>query len=236
MYFHAGVILSATLTHSGIDKRNSFNSNGMYDPDTCTGLFKLSAFMLHYCGGGTIVNHGIHHAYTQLPLEIINRDYKFLNKFIMENYKNVRFNQTLHMIMFKDLFARLGAPSWYDYIFQFFATAGVLTLTILTIAGLDFPPMMYESWLLDYRMYLHSTKAERYKRMLAMWTQLDMPVREHEDRYKNANAYFWKVVTILHELKDWLDKHEPGWKPVTIDPIASPDVLDLMVAKRGKLD
>lgn len=236
LYFHAGVILSASVCHSGVDKRNSFDSNGMFDPDTCPGLFKLSLYFMCYCGGYTIVNHGFHHAYTQLPCEIINRDYKMLNKFVLENYKNTRYNKTLYMTMYKDLYARLPAPKWYDWVFQFFATNMVFIFTILTIAGFDLPLMMFEPVMIDYRLYLTSTKTERYKRIWALWNQLDMPAREHEERYKNANAYFWKVVEICHQVKDYLDKHEPGWKPITIDPIAPANVMEIMVTNRGKLD
>jgi hypothetical protein len=235
-YFHAGVILSASVCHSGVDKRNSFNSNGMFDPDTCPGLFSLSLRLLCYCGGYTIVNHGVHHAYTQLPCEIINQDYKILNKFILENYKNVRYNQTLYMIMYKDLFARLPAPQWYDWIAQFFATNMVFFFTMLTLAGFNLPLMIFEPVLIDYRLYMTSTKSERYKRILAMWAQLDMPQRQAEDKYKNANAYFWLVVNNCKEMKAYLDLHEPGWKMVTVDPIAPPEVMEIMVNKRGKLD
>jgi len=236
LYFHAAVILSASVCHSGVDKRNSFNSNGLFDPDTCPGLFKLSLWFMCLCGGYTIVNHGIHHAYTQLPLEIVNKDYKMLNKFILDNYKDVRYNQTLYMTMYKDLYARIPAPRWYDWFFQFWATNMVFIFTILTIVGVDLPLMIFEPFMVDYRLYLYTTKLERYKRISAFWNQLDMPARESEERYKNANQYFWTVIKICHDVKDYLDKTEPGWKPVTIDSIAPPHVMEIMVAKRGKLD
>jgi hypothetical protein len=236
MYFHAGVILSASVCHSGVDKRNSFNSNGLFDPDTAPGLFSLSLRFLCHCGAETIINHGIHHAYTQLPLEIINREYKMLNKYIMENYKNVRYNETMYMTMYKDLFQRLPAPRWYDWVLQFLACNIVFMATILTIAGFNIPLMIFEPVLVDYRLFLTSTKSERYKRNLAMWAQMDMPDRQNEDKYKNANAYFWIVVKNCKMMKEYLDQTEPGWKAVTIDPIAPKEIMDIMVTKRGKLD
>jgi len=236
LYYHAGVILSASVCHSGIDKRNSFNSNGLFDPDTCPGLFKLSLWFMCLCGSYTIVNHGIHHAYTQLPLEIVNRDYKLLNKFIMDNYKNVRYNQTLYMVIYKDLYERLPAPRWYDWIGQLFATNFVFICTVLTIVGVNLPLMMFEPFMVDYRLFLTSTKVERYRRLLSFWNQLDMPQRENEERYKNANAYFWHVVQICHEMKAYLDKHDPGWQPAKLDPIAPAGIMEIMVAKRGRLD
>jgi len=210
LYFHAAVILSASVCHSGIDKRNSFNSNGLFDPDTAPPLFALSLRYMCLCGGYTIINHGIHHAYTQLPLEIVNRDYKMINKFIMDNYKNVRYNDTIYSNLYKDLYARLPAPRWYNYVFQFLATSMVFFFTVLTIIGAPIPLMIFEPCLVDYRLYLVSTRAERYKRLLAFWAQLEMPQRATEEKYKNANAYFWVVISNCKNMKQYLDKVEPG--------------------------
>jgi hypothetical protein len=236
LYFHAGNFLGASICHSGIDKRNSFNSNGLFDHETATGLFQVSLYCVNYASDFTVANHGIHHAFTQLPLSVINRDYKMLNKFILDNYKDVRFNNTLTMIVLKDLFARCGPPQWYDYIIQFMAVQWVFLMTVITIAGFDMPPAVWEPLLVDYRVYLKSTKTERYVRFVAMWQQMELPQRSKEEMYKNANAYFWKMLEVYTNMVNYLDANAPGWQPAKLDPIAPTRVMDLMVSKRGKLD
>lgn len=79
------------LSHSGIDKRNSFDSNGIFD-ENCPGLFSVMIWLLNNLANMFPINHGIHHAYTQLPLEVINADYKEINAHILKTYQNVRHN------------------------------------------------------------------------------------------------------------------------------------------------
>lgn len=84
------------ISHSGIDKRNSFDSNGIFDHN-CQGLFKVMIWLLNNVANMFPINHGIHHAYTQLPLEVINRDYQLINSHILASYPNVRYN-TVHFL------------------------------------------------------------------------------------------------------------------------------------------
>jgi len=65
---------------------------------------------------------------------------------------------------------------------------------------------------------------------------MELPQRSKEEMYKNANAYFWKMLEVYNNMAAYLDKNAPGWQPAKLDPIAPAKVIDLMVSKRGKLD
>jgi hypothetical protein len=188
LIFHASQILAATISHSGLDKRNSFNSNGMFDYDTAEGLWATSLWLCCLVGNGGPINHGIHHAFSQLPLDIINHDYKAINKYALETYQNVRYNNMLTMIIHKNILDRLPPPKWYHRIIQFFVTSFVILISVLTILGLDIPPVIWELAMVDYRTYLVSTKAERYANLCGMYEAIELHIRR--DEIVNPNAYF----------------------------------------------
>jgi hypothetical protein len=201
----AGVqILSAVIVHSGIDRRNSFESNGIFDYRTCQGLFKVPLQLYSLLGNGGIINHGIHHAYPQVPLDLINQDYQRLNQHILEHYTNVRYNSVLSMVMHKNLLDRLPPPNLFDYIATFLISLLALVASMITVAGAPIPPTMFELLLVDYRVLKVSTKAERYTNTVAFWDRLDL-----EERYRqspNPNTYFQWVYRRYQYRKEYLMK------------------------------
>lgn len=100
-------ILGAVIVHSGIDNRNSFESNGIFDFQTAKGLFKVPLWFFGLLNHGFFVNHGIHHAYPQVPLEIINKNYKRYHHKILKDYTGVRYNTVVDHVMFKPLLENL---------------------------------------------------------------------------------------------------------------------------------
>jgi len=233
LIYHASQILAATISHSGVDKRNSFNSNGLFDVDTATGLFKLSLKMVCVLGNWGPVNHAIHHAFSQLPLEIINRDHKQINKYCLETYKNVRYNNMFTMIVHKNILDRLGEPKWYDYCIQFFVTFGVIGLSVLTILGLPVPPVIFELGIVDYRAYLISNKAQRYANILGMWNEVELMQRKEE--LINPNAYFVLHCQFYQEMLDYLKKYHPNQQITDFrGKLCSQEVYQFNVTQRGK--
>jgi hypothetical protein len=202
----AGVqILSAVIVHSGIDRRNSFESNGIFDYRTCEGLFKVPLWLYSMLGNGGIINHGIHHAYPQVPLDLINQDYQRLNRHILERYTNVRYNSVVSMVTHKNLLDRLPPPNFFDYIVTFLISLVALVASMITVAGAPIPPTMFELLLVDYRVLRVSTKAERYANTVAFWDRLNL-----EERYRqapNPNTYFRWVYRRYQYRKDSLMKH-----------------------------
>jgi len=239
IYFHASQILSASMSHSAIDKRNSFNSNGLFDPDEIPdkrGLLRLSVRMISAIGDGGVLNHGIHHAFTQLPLPILNQEYKAINKHILDNYKNVRYNNLINMVCHKTILDRLPDPKWYDFVIQFFCTLFVNLMSCCTVLGLPVPPVIFELLMIDYRAYIYSTKAERYANGLAFWDAVEL--YDRKDDLANPNAYFVLMVKNYEKMRKWLQENAPNQKGP--DPkqmykeLASEEVMRFNVKQRGK--
>ena len=134
--FNGAQVMGAMLAHSGVDKRNSFNSNGLFDWRTATGLFKVSVWFVDFFANGGLSNHGIHHAHTQLPLYMVNRNLRAINKFCLENYENVRYNQILGHIQYEDILKKIPDPTYVDYVIQFLFMFLMLILAAVTIMGL----------------------------------------------------------------------------------------------------
>jgi len=239
IYYHASQILSATISHSGLDKRNSFNSNGLFDPDTvepARGLFSLSLRILTAISCGGMINHGIHHAFTQLPLPIINQEYKIINKYALDTYKNVRYNNVVSMICHKNILDRLPLPRWYDFVAQFFVTLFVNLLSCFTILGLPVPPVVFELMVVDYRCYLYSTKAERYANILAFWDAVELMERKAD--VVNPNAYFVMIVQNYEMMKKYIRENAPDLKGPNpkemYKALGSEEMLRLNIKQRGK--
>jgi len=203
--YQGSVVASASFAHSGYDKRNSFNSNGCFDADTVPakyGLLATSIRVIGVFGNWAVYNHGIHHAFTQLPLEIVNADYKFINAHVLEGqksgkYKHVRYNDLMFMNVFRHLFERIPAPKWYDHIVQLFVTVIAVLGYSGTVLGLPVLPNVFEPLLIDYRILQYSTKEERSAAIAGMWEALEI-----EDFHKNIsrpNAYLSRVVDNYHE-------------------------------------
>jgi hypothetical protein len=212
LVFHGSQILGATLSHSGIDKRNSFNSNGLFDPDTAKGLFKLSITIVNVISGGGIINHGIHHGYSQAPLELINREYKRINQYCLDNFKDVRYNNVLAMQVQATIYDNLPPLRFYDYIFQSIVTCTILFFSVLTVIGMDIPPVFFEPFLVDYRILTHASKSQRYANILGMWDTIHM--MERYGRVSNPNAYLQFAAKQYVFMQEWIAAH-PDPKAVT---------------------
>jgi len=236
MYFSSTQIISATLAHSGIDKRNSFNSNGLFDPDECKGLFRVSLTVLGLIGNWGVINHAIHHAYSLLPLCVVNEEYKFINKVCLERYKHVRYNQVLAHITNKAAYDLLPPPKWYDYVGQVIFDVICVTGVILSIMGLPFHPVIFEPGMIDYRVYLYN-KPERYAGIVGLWRTMELEERIPER--KEWNAYFWVAYKRMKSCEEWLTKNSPHTVIPRYDKepasVASPEVMSFMIKNRGRL-
>ncbi len=180
-------LLGALFIHSSIDPRNSFESNALFDWHTAEGLFKVPLFVFSFFNNGLFVNHSIHHAYPQAPMELINKDYRRYHQHILSTCKGVRYNRVLSMRIQKPLLDRLNPPNAFDYIVAFFFSLLALFTMILTIMGLPIPPTIFELLLVDYRIYFVSTRAERALNRVKFMESIRL-----EERYQqtqNPNTY-----------------------------------------------
>lgn len=153
--------LGALLVHSGQDKRNTWESNGLLDWRTAKGLFRVPLFAYGLLNNGFFMNHGIHHAYPQVPLEYINAEYPRYHQHILKTYKNVRHNILINHRIHANLFARLGPPSFFDYVVAVLLLPIPFMLMLLTLMGLPLSPPRFEPLLIDWRVYFVSTRRER---------------------------------------------------------------------------
>jgi hypothetical protein len=178
-------ILGAATVHSGVDKRNSFDSNGLFDPKKITGLFGVFVWFNGLLSGKLVVNHGIHHAYP--PLSIINCEYEHFHRHILAHYDNVRFNQVLTHRMHANILARLPEPTWFDRGVAVIISVLAHTCISLSLMGTPFPPTVFEHMLVDYRIYLYSTRRERCENFVRFLDALRFT--EKCDEMSKPNTY-----------------------------------------------
>lgn len=232
LVFHGGEIMGAMLTHSGIDKRNSFDSNGLFD-HKAEGLFGVMVWLLNTIANEFPINHGIHHAYTQLPLAVVNRDHTFINDYILKSYKNVRYNTVLAHKVQKNLLAKLPPPRWYNYVIQFAVDSLLIIDGILTLVGAPVPPpVAFEFLIVDYRLAL-VPKEQRYANMVGFWDTLQFIPRLKE--MTTTNAYLQLVFNNYSYFKKYIEERgvpATVFKPEDICPL---DVYQLNVVQRGRL-
>ena len=184
-------ILGAVIVHSGIDKRNSFDSNGLFDPKKLTGLFRVSTWFNSLLSDHFTINHGIHHAYPPLPLSIINAEYEHYHQHILSHYDNVRLNQVLTHRMHGNILSRLPAPTWFDRGVTLVIAVVAHLCVCLTIMGLPFPPNVFERLLVDYRLYLYSTRRERRENFVRFMDSMHFTERFAETPDPNTYLCFF---------------------------------------------
>jgi len=215
MLYQGCVVASAAFAHSGVDKRNSFDSNGLFDPYTLPpkqALFGVSMKVIGIIGNWAVLNHGIHHAFTQLPLEIVNADYKFINQHCLDTkYKHIRYNNVLVQRVAGHLYDRIPMPKWYDYIIQAIVAIIAVIGYAGTVVGLPVIPSSFESILVDYRLLFYSTKAERAAAYQNMWDGLNLT--EFKKKIVRPNAYL-EVVSNNYEIakKNVIEAEAEGQK------------------------
>ncbi|MBC8123132.1 MAG: fatty acid desaturase [Gemmatimonadaceae bacterium] len=198
-------IMSGTIVHSATDSQNSFESNGLMDYRTAEGLFKVPLWFYGLFNNGFFVNHGIHHAYPQVPLEIVTNDYRRYHEYILDHYTDVRYNKVLTHRVQADLLARLGPPNLFDYVVAFFCSLLGLFAMMLTVLGLPVPPTIFEMLLVDYRIYFVSTPTERMLNRIAFFESVRL-----EERYRQIakpNVYMEFVYARYRRMKEYVKKH-----------------------------
>jgi len=215
LIYHGSQILGAMISHSGIDKRNSFNSNGLFDWREAKGLLQVTLFIVDLFANGGASNHGIHHAHTQLPLHLINKNLREINAYILKNYKDVRYNNLLSQNIYGDLFDTLPPPKWYDYIIQALVVFIVLAYSAIIVTGVPLPPpVMFEIWYTDYRFYFYINRADMWARFRVFFDYVQIQARR--DLVISPNAYLDLVCSNLPRCEAYLKDH-----PVTIPPPAN---------------
>jgi hypothetical protein len=158
-------IMGAQICHSGIDKRNSFNSNGLFDWREAKGLFKVSLFLIESFSNGGISNHGIHHAHTQIPLYMINKHLREINAYAIKTYSYVRYNNVLTFALYGDILPNIPEPKWYDYIIQSLLIFAGFCYSGFILMGAPLPPTaVFEVLIVDYRFYFYLDRADIWAR------------------------------------------------------------------------
>jgi hypothetical protein len=144
-------------------------------------------------------NHAIHHAYPQVPLELVNQDYRRYHQHILESYQDVRYNRVISMRVHSNLFERLGPPNPFNYVVAFVISIVALFTMTLTVMGLPIAPSIFELALVDYRIYRNSTGIERAQNRIAFMDSLRLEERYHNS--ESPNTYL-----------KWVYKWYCGWK------------------------
>jgi fatty acid desaturase len=192
-------LICGTIVHSSADPRNSFESNALLDYRTAQGLFKVPLWLYSLFNNGFLENHAIHHAYPQVPLELVNQDYRRYHQHILESYQDVRYNRVISMKVHGNLFERLGPPNPFNYVVAFVISIVALLTMTLTVMGLPIAPSIFELALVDYRIYRNSTGVERAQNRIAFMDSLHLEERYHNS--KGPNTYL-----------KWVYKWYCGWK------------------------
>jgi len=236
MIHQGSQIQGAMLNHSGIDRRNSFNSNGLFDWREAKGLFKVSLFVVELFGNGGVSNHGIHHAHTQLPLEMINKNLREINAYALKTYKHVRYNQLLAMLTYKDIYERIPEPKWYDYVIQALVTWCFLCYCCILVTGLPIPPpVVLEYLLVDYRFHFYATKEDISARFLVLTER--MQIQNRKKLLANPNYYLVMMDKMVDKHKEFMKGKQP---PIPISPgladtLIPPEVEEFNILKPMEL-
>jgi len=207
MVFMSATVCAATICHSGVDRRNSFDSNGLFDADSAEGLFACHLRLLCWVGDSGVHNHGIHHAFTQLPLSILNKEYKEINAYVLKTYKHVRMNTTISHIIHANVLAKCPPPKWYDYIIQYICSAGIVLVCTGTFLGLPVLPIGFELMAVDYRAwFIYSSKALHYANFAGMLRCFKIPERK-EKGLKDGNDYLKMIIKHYDMMVEYCAQH-----------------------------
>jgi len=221
--YHGAQVMGAMIAHSGVDKRNSFNSNGLFDWREAKGLFKVTLFIVDLFANGGLSNHGIHHAHTQLPLHLINENLREINAYALKNFKDVRYNSVLSHNIYGDLFDTLPAAQWYDYVVQALLVFSLLAYSAIIIMGAPLPPAIaFENILIDYRFYFYVNKGDVWARWKVYAEHLQIKARK--ELIVSPNAYLDLVSSYFPKCEAMMKKY-----PVTNPPPA--DLKDRLIPK-----
>jgi len=230
--YHGAQVMGAMIAHSGIDKRNSFNSNALFDWREATGLFQVTLFIVDLFANGGCSNHGIHHAHTQLPLHLINKNLREINSYVLKNFKDVRYNTVLSHNIYGDLHARLPPPQWYDYVIQACFIFVLLAYSAIIIMGAPLPPpIAFENMLLDYRWPFYVDRADVWARWKIYVDHLQIMPRKQ--LVVSPNAYLDIVSGNYVKYEAYMKNHKSTIPPPAdlIDRIMPQEVYEFNIAK-----
>lgn len=189
-------IMGAALVHSGTDARNSFNSNGLFDPKTAKGLWRVSMGWFGLFNNGMFVNHGIHHAYPQVPLNIINENYERYNAHILATWKNVRYNTLINGETHANILGRLPPAGPLAHVVQVLVAALTHVAMCFVVMGIPIPPNFFELPLLDWRAMVRSTRRERLENWVKFIERIELPQRYPTMQNPNTYArfFYWRYL------------------------------------------
>lgn len=192
-------VAGAMMVHSGNDPRNSFESNALLDPDTAKGLFAVPLKWFAIFNSGFFVNHAIHHAYPQIPLVVLNQEYKRYYEHILSTYPRVRYNKVaIHSIHGRSL-EKLSPPGPLDYVVALGLTWFTHAMLMLTSMGIPLPPPLFEQLLVDWRLFTQISRRERTENRVMYLEQVGVPTRYHE--IANPNTYLKFYYKLYHRWK-----------------------------------
>jgi hypothetical protein len=199
-------IIGAIVCHSGLDAPNTFESCGLIDPKKIKGLFKVSIWWFSFFNANFFVNHSIHHAYPQAPLDLLNTNYERYYDHILKNYKNVRYNTVLQHHIHGELLSRMPEPNAFDYVVQFGITLFMHFFFILIAVGMPLPPVMFELLMVDYRIYFTSTRYERNVNKVRFMESINLhqAFLEQEEPNLYMKFFHWRYLN----LKSWVANYE----------------------------
>lgn len=230
--YHGAQVMGAMIAHSGIDKRNSFNSNGLFDWREAKGLFKVTLFIVDLFANGGCSNHGIHHAHTQMPLAVINKNLREINAYALKTYKDVRYNNLLCQNVYYDLHAKLPEPKWYEIIIHAMWIFALLAYSAIIIMGAPLPPpIAFENLVADYRFYFYNSRADVWARWQIYAQTLQLTARKQ--LIVSPNAYLDLVTGYFPKAEAWLKTHPVSLPPPADLPtrICPQEVLEFNVLK-----
>ena len=111
-------------------------------------------------------------------------------------------------------------PNWFDRgVTLAIAVIAHLAVT-LTIMGLPFPPNVFERLLVDYRLYLYSTKRERLESFVRFLNSVDFEARWAETAEPNTYLRFFH--RRYERARAYLEKTAPKIDPTATSVHAAP--------------
>ena len=196
-------VIGAMLIHSGFDDRNTFESCALIDPETMEGLLAIPLKWYALFNNSYFKNHAVHHAYPQLPLELINKHSDRYFDHILSNYEGVRYNRVLTHAIHGETLARLPAPTAFDKVVAFGMGLFVHFMVALATMGVPVPPPIFEQFIVDHRLFTQVTRRERMENRVRFMQTIDLPGRFAAEPDPNTYLRFYHRSYL--GWKAWLD-------------------------------
>lgn len=201
-------VVSGLMIHSDTDPRNSWTSNGVLNYRTASGLLKVPLWWYSLFNLGSFENHALHHAYPQVPLDVLNDHFEEYHDHVRATYPELRYNSVLAMKIHADILKRLPKPRLFDYGVAFLICLVNHGLCTLAALGLPYPPFLFEPLLVDWRIYTHSTRLERAQQKLLFLDQLKLA--EAFEEIEQPNIYLRFLFRRYTQLRRFVEAHQPA--------------------------